>query len=371
MNDEQLTRLFRSLDEPAEPRAAFADSLFADLERMTSGAIIRRRTSVRWLLVAATLLLVASLGAALAVGSGLIKLPFVVDVVSPTPSASATTLGSGTPAPSSSASTTPTASPSSAATAIVIDGLAKSTVDGLTVRATPGTAGARLGTIDTGEMGFVLAGPVSADGYAWYQLAALGLPPNAGCEPPFLTTPFNCPDWLGWVAAGQPGQPWLEATTLPCPASPMNLDALVNAPPPLGPRTALERLACYGSTSIRVRGWWPQIPAGDGLGGLCGPPVNPNPFWLVCQNLNYNGLVISESAGFEGVGLKVSIDPATGVTMPPRGQWVEVLGHLDDPAARDCAPLSGTGGEQDPVRVVLTCRSELVAESVTPVAGPY
>ena len=106
-----------------------------------------------------------------------------------------------------------------------------------------------------------------------------------------------------------------------------------------------------------------------GLGGACGPVVQPNPAWLVCQNINYNGLVISESAGFGGVGMAISIDPATGVTMPPRGQWVEVVGHLDDPAARDCAPLAG--GEQDPVRVVLTCRSEFAAESVTPVAGPY
>ncbi|MDQ2854551.1 MAG: hypothetical protein M3R32_06800 [Chloroflexota bacterium] len=365
MNDDELTRLFRSLDEPAEPRAAFADTLFADLVRVTSGAMPGRRTSVRWLLVAATLLLVASLGAA-AIGSGLIKLPFVVDLVSPTPSASGTTLASGTPAPSSS--TTASASPD--ASAIVINGLAKSTVDGLRVRATPGTAGALLGTIDTGQMGFVVAGPVSADGFAWYQLAALGLPPNAGCEPPVQTNPFSCPDWLGWVAAGQPGsQPWLAPTELPCVASPMNVDALVNAPSPVGQRTPLERLACYGSTSIRVRGWWPQIPDGAGLGGACGRVVPPNPAWLVCQNINYNGLSISESAGFEGVGVKISIDPATGVTMPPRGQWVEVVGHLDDPAARDCAPVAS--GDQDPVRVVLTCRSELVAESVTSVAGPY
>ena len=112
MNDDELTRLFRSLDEPAEPRAAFADGLLADLERMTSGAIIRRRTSVRWLLVAATLLLVASLSVALAVGSGLVKLPFVVDVVaSATSEPSPTPLGSGTPAPSQSASTTPTPVP--------------------------------------------------------------------------------------------------------------------------------------------------------------------------------------------------------------------------------------------------------------------
>src|SRR5438445_9810581 len=101
MNDDELTRLFRSLDEPAEPRAAFADGLLADLERLTSGATIRRRTSVRWLLVAATLLLVVSLGAALAVGSGLVKLPFVVVVESPTPMtpSSATASPSGTALP--------------------------------------------------------------------------------------------------------------------------------------------------------------------------------------------------------------------------------------------------------------------------------
>jgi hypothetical protein len=111
MNDEQLTRLFRSLDEPAEPRAAFADGLFADLERMTSGATARRRTSVRWLLVAATLLLVATLGAALAIGSGLLKVPFVLVVASATPEPSATPQGSGTPAPSQSASIAPTSVP--------------------------------------------------------------------------------------------------------------------------------------------------------------------------------------------------------------------------------------------------------------------
>lgn len=364
MNDEQLTRLFRSLDEPVEPRAAFADSLLADLERVTSGATMRTPTSMRWLLVAATLLLVASLGA-LAIGSGLIKLPFVL-VVSATPEPSAP-LASASPASSSSTSTTPIASPSPAATAIVIDALARSTVDGLRVRATPGTSGAQLGTIDTGQLAFVMAGPVSADGYEWYQLAAPGLPPNAGCEPPVQTNPFSCPDWLGWVAAGQPGsQPWLEATELPCLASPMNLETLIMEP---APRTPLERLACYGSTSIRVRGWWPQIPDDAGLGGACGRVVAPNPAWLVCQNVNYNGLSISESAGFEGVQVKISIDPATGVTMPPRGQWVEVVGHLDDPAARDCAPVAS--GDQDPVRVVLTCRTEFVPESVTSVAGPY
>jgi hypothetical protein len=273
--------------------------------------------------------------------------------------------GSPTDLPSPAASAfEPTSSSSPAAGTIAVDRLAKSTVDGLAVRATAGTAGAQLGTIDTGQLGFLVAGPVSADGYAWYQLAALGLPPNAGCEPPVRTTPFTCPDWVGWVAGGQPGgQAWLEATTLPCPPSPMNVEALISDSAPLGSRTPLERLACYGSTQIRVRGWFPKIPENVGLGGTCGPPSAVS--WLVCLGLSYNTLGTSESAPF-GSGIQVAIDPASGVTMPARGQWLEVVGHLDDPAARDCRDFGG--GE---VNAVLSCRSEFVAESVSPVAGPY
>jgi hypothetical protein len=319
------------------PRATNGQMNHSSLLASNSQVGMIRGTNMRWLLSVATMAVVlagcASPGA--------------------TPSATAS--------PTASA-TEPASSSSPAASAIVIDRLARPTVNSLTLRARPGTAGAQLGTIDAGQLGFVVAGPASADGYAWYQLAGVGLPPSAGCEPPVVTTPFSCPDWLGWVAAGQPGQPWLEATTLPCPASLMNLDALVN-------ETALERLACYGSTPIRFRGWWPQIPPGAGLGGTCGATPKPSPAWLFCQNINYNGLVISESAGFEGVGLKISIDPASGVTMPTRGQWVEVVAHLDDRAAQDCTPAGG--GEQDPVKVVLTCRGELVAESVKPVVGPY
>jgi len=148
----------------------------------------------------------------------------------------------------------------------------------------------------------------------------------------------------------------------------MNVEALISDSA-LGPQTPLERLACYGSTPIRVRGWFPQIPEGAGLGCTCGAVLtNPTVAWLLGPALSYNGLVTSESALF-GSGIEVVINPASGVTMPPRGRWLEVVGHFDDPAARDCTPLGG--GDQDPVRVVLTCRSELVAESVNPVAGPY
>ena len=44
-----------------------------------------------------------------------------------------------------------------------------------------------------------------------------------------------------------------------------------------------------------------------------------------------------------------------------------MVGHLDDPAARGCAPTS----MEDWFGDELTCRTEFVAESVKPVAGPY
>jgi hypothetical protein len=368
MHDDQLSQLLRQADEPVNPDPAFADRLFEQLLLQTSAS---PRSRAALLLVAAVVLTgVLALGAAIA--GGLVKIPWLAVAVTPAPTVQPIVSQEPLPsfAPTTSSQTPqPSVDSSPSAPRIVIDSLVRSTVNALRVRAEPTTAAKALGTINQGQLGFVVAGPVSADGYAWYQLSALGLPPNAGCEPPVRTNPFTCPDWLGWVAAGPPsGQAWLETTTLPCPAWPMNLEALLGDQAPPGPRTALERLACYRSTPIRFRAWWPEIPADAGLGGACGPAA-PSVAWLLCQNINYNDLVISESAGFEGVGLKISIDPASGVTMPPRGQWVEVVAHLDDPAARDCVPLGG--GDQDPVRVVLTCRSEIVADSVNPVAGPY
>ena len=369
MHDDQLTRLLRQADEPAYPDAAFADRLFEQLSRR-AGASPRRHTAM---LLVAAVVLTGALAFGAAVAGGLVKVPWLTAVaVTPAPTAQPTASQNAiTSAAPTTASPTPQPSvtPAPSTAGLVMDGLVRSTVNSLRVRAEPTTAGDELGTIDEGQLGFVVAGPVSADGYAWYQVAGVGLPANAGCEPPLRTHPFSCPAWLGWVAAGpRGGQPWLEPTTLHCPASPMNLEALVIASGRQGPLTALERLACYGSTPISFRAWWPELPPDAGLGGACGPVVAPNPGWLLCQNINYNDLVISDSVD-EAVGLEIFIDPASGVTMPPRGQWVEVVAHLDDPAARDCAPLEG--GDQDPVSVVLTCRSELVADSVTPVAGPY
>ena len=43
MNDDELTRLFRSLDEPADPRAAFAT---ADRFPLANALVVARLSSV-------------------------------------------------------------------------------------------------------------------------------------------------------------------------------------------------------------------------------------------------------------------------------------------------------------------------------------
>ena len=165
MNDEQLTRLFRSLDEAAEPDPAFGDALFARLEREAGLVPSRRPSSVRWVLLAAAMLVALALGTAVAIGSGLIKLPIVADLQSPTPTASAsaqptnTPLASGTPA--ASATPVPTAS---IPEPTYIDGLV-ATPDGFLARGFAYPQGQTGPTVDV-----ILRG--SSDGASWQSMDA-------------------------------------------------------------------------------------------------------------------------------------------------------------------------------------------------------
>ena len=357
-DDQQLTRNLQALHTDEDPNPAFAEALFAKLEDEVAAP---PRASRTWmLLAAAALIAVVATGAAF--GSGLVRVPWLIAdaTLVPTPSVE--------PVPSESSLPSPTSEPTPLPTATAVpepstDWVAQVAVPGLTLRDAAGLDGEALGTFSEGQVGLVIQGPVMADGYEWYQFSALGLPPNSGCAVP---VDLECPTWFGWVAAAsQDGEPWIEPTSLDCPDSPMNMQDLALA------RGDVERLACNPDGSITVRGWWPEQPDEPGLGGACasGPPSG----WLYCQNINYNLVVMDDTRSSEGFGLKVSIDPASGVTMPERGQWIEVVGHFDDPAAPGCAENAVQNGDLDVERdqVVLTCRTQLVAESVEPVSGPF
>jgi hypothetical protein len=284
---------------------------------------------------------------------------------SPTPSSTAG------PSPSGSASALPSASatPSGEAPAqpdLPVDPVVATTVESLTVRAAPGLDGARLGTLEDGALSYLAGGPTDADGFRWYLVSGLGLPPNTGCAGPAETEPYNCPFWFGWVsAASESGEPWLVEHDLACPQAPYTAEGIS-----LG-RTSIERLACFGGEPFSFRGYWPEIPDDPGQGGACAAQDEPSG-WLLCQNINDNLIVINENEGFGGVGIRVSIDPESAVTMPERGTWVEVRVHLDDPAAQSCDEDASASGDDEtpPEQLVLTCRSEAVLEEVQAVDGP-
>ncbi len=288
-----------------------------------------------------------------------------VGVASDDPSPSMSSSASPTSSvdgPSPSASTRSTASPD--LPSIAHDTVVETTVERLSLRGGPSTDAERLGSLALGTVAFLVDGPVEADGFRWYQVSGLGLPPNSGCAFP-ETEPINCPAWFGWVAGHAPnGDPWLAPHELECPQAPLDAEAVI-----LG-RTSIERLACFGPDPLTFRGFWSEIPDDAGLGGACTADSQPSG-WLLCQNTNFNHVAFEESEGF-GIGVTVSIDPTSGVAMPPRGSWIELTAHLDDPAAQACDEAAQAAGwtDYDPASVVLGCRTQLVVEAVQPVAGP-
>lgn len=189
MHDEQLRGLLRSLETGREPDPAFAEALYA---RLRFAAVDSRRSRTPMLLLAAALLVVLTAG--LAVGSGLVQLPFVVEPppsasASPSPTASSVAVASPTP----SATTDPAAPESplpSASTPVTLEGrVAVATADGLAIREEGSTDGVLIGRVNAGQSLGILAGPVEAEGLEWYQVG-----------PGPLT---------GWVSSGPEGD-WLE-----------------------------------------------------------------------------------------------------------------------------------------------------------------
>lgn len=279
----------------------------------------------------------------------------------PSPAAPTETPSSPTPSPTDAPSPTPSEEPTPTEeptpepeTAIRPDSVVETIVEGLTVRREPGTGGERLGFLSLGTVAFVLAGPQQVEGLPWYRVAGMGLPYESGCVTTPANQPIACPAFQGWVAgASESGDPWLAPSDPePCPEPDI--------------RTISEagftwRLVCWTDEPITLEAWWPEIPDDAGLGGLC-PPVDEPGGFLYCQNINYNGLSASPQEGFVG-RLALSIDPASGLEMPERGQWVRVTGSFDHPAAAACADLADPEWE-DSHGAVFACRRQFVPTSI-------
>ena len=317
----------------------------------------RRRRATPWAMIIGGILLTV-----LVIALAVILLGGSPDGTADDASSSHSPAASGSePSAQPEASTSAAPSASAAAGTFAPDAVVATAVEALTLRAAPGLAADDLWRLPAGVLGFVIGGPVDADGHRWYQLSGMGLPFGSGCVTPEPGELLECPAFLGWVAAAaEDGTPWLQAATAPeCPAGPHDVVGLSE-------RAYTSRLICFDAEPLTFVAWWPPPPEDTSPGGEC-PATATEIGWLVCQNTNDKLLGANPEEG--GGRWAVSIDPATGLTMPERGQWIEVTGHFDDPAAQRCADAAEIMGS-DAGTLVFNCRLQFVLSAVAPSTGP-
>ena len=244
-------------------------------------------------------------------------------------------------------------------------------VNDLTVREEPSTSSNPVGVLGpAGDAVFVVSGPVTADGHDWYQLALVG--ELDGTCATAAAPSARCRALFGWAAGtGVDGEPWLAPRPGDCPPPVLDTATYVSL-------ASLERLACFGDATWTLRAYLPPP-----TGVHCGiGPIHDEPIWL--QNCAFVFLEAEEDQYASGFAVHVHPDvgacPFRGMNpeCPFSGlvrQWVEMRGHLDDPAAISCVAPGPEGDEgpdfipPDPDSVILDCRAQFVATSVRP-SGP-
>lgn len=287
---------------------------------------------------------------------------------SPSPSTESTPVPTTGESPSATPGTTsPPPSlpnPTQAAEQLSVPGFAIVTADSLLIREEPGVNGEPLidhsNCIDNpnpcgmpftigSERGYrwvyLLEGPVVADSYEWY-LAATEMNTAAHSS--------THPEAIGWVAAGDAEDRWLAPDPRPCPSQPIELQDVTNLA-----LTKLEMLHCLAGQQLTLRGWYTPITPGeeDVPGDL--EECRTRSSWLLCASL-YD-ILRPQEAPWAGNAdyLDFVIDPASGVVMPGRAQWVTVAGSFDRPESDSCGDVSA----------VLACRYTFAITSAEPAAA--
>ncbi|HSL34508.1 MAG TPA: hypothetical protein VK871_12710 [Candidatus Limnocylindrales bacterium] len=219
----------------------------------------------------------------------------------------------------------PVSSPPAAASDLVPDTAAEVVTDGLRTRTGPGLDEAVLrdANLTPGTIVFVVAGPVAADGYDWYQVQ-----------------PFDPSLPFGWVAAADhDGTPWIEPAVLACP------EAATLRASDLAALTPLGALACYGSGDVTVTGRV-HCEGADVDRSVSGPS------WL--RSNAYCGMDLEDGTEIEWH------NGGFVLGFPPPGTLVKIDGHFDDPQASSCV-YGLEGAAPDPASVILGCRTQFVA----------
>jgi hypothetical protein len=278
---------------------------------------------------------------------------------SPAPTSTGSLLPAGSADPSPGGSLSPTPEPSATpapsaptSAAIPIGKIALVVTNDLRVRSKPRVAAdSKLLTplLDKGRAVYVVAGPVEASGFAWYQVA----PMRADNE--FIDLPF------GWVAAaGKDGEPWVAGGGYPCPAQPTGVGAFLAVP-------ALAGLACFGRHDLAISGRLarPEATCGVDIGWTIAPEwlgsTCPQPmFYLADDSTSDASINLVLNPGIDVRSLDPGVEPADWI-------HVRVTGHFDVRAAATCRGVvtePGTTIELSPAEIVLACRATFVVTDI-------
>lgn len=234
--------------------------------------------------------------------------------------------------------------------------MVRAVVGGISLRAQPGLAAERLGSLAPDSRSVVLTGPQGADGYEWFELSGPGLPPASGCTTPLPTEPLTCPIWHGWAAVGDPstGEAWLVSDPTDCPDPAADMAAFAT----LGDYEAIH---CYGSSQITFPAWLVHDPAAL---GQCAANDVPSR-WLWCHDgwTAYPG-----PNEITNVGL--FFDPNAGVSPAADQRMAQITGHHDDPAAAGCAEAAVAESGIPPATAARDCRGRFVVTAIADAPAP-
>lgn len=192
----------------------------------------------------------------------------------------------------------------------------------------------------------ILDGPVSANDYDWYQVAAW--------DPAHPDQVFPS----GWVSRGDhDGTPWVSPTANVCPTDTITINDVVGLAP-------AERVACFGDREIRLHAY---IAGSNETYECTADPgcIVEGPGWLT----ELGGLAGEVDAGSKDTprGPLLAIEPGSEASKQglPAGSVVDLIGSFDDPAARDCHALSGSASvPTTDAAARLQCRSRFAVKSV-------
>jgi hypothetical protein len=198
-----------------------------------------------------------------------------------------------------------------------------------------------LGTATGSEHVYILEGPVEADGFEWFRVAPIEYEGYGTIGPLFI----------GWMASGDGVDPWLVVEN-PCPVGPITLADLTYTSTTTNWAT---RLGCFRGQELTLRGWYPELPEGIGFDGEC----HAEPDTLVCSGIHdIRPIEMSYLDERNANRLVFAVIPESEIVIPLRGQWIEITGHWDDPAAALCPTDTDLG--------TLSCRIVFVVTSIIP-----